>query len=83
MCIRTDFISLYPTDGSKPKKLDGASAEEIAALPAIIMITTTEIGTDGANKVYEVPGLTIGTAPEFLQKILEAAKKPQGSEDAK
>lgn len=79
VCIHIDYSAIHPTDGSKPKNDDGASAEEIAALPAYIEITTTEMDSDGRNKQYQVSGLTNGTAPAFLEKILEAAQKLESS----
>lgn len=82
-CIQTDPEALYPNDGSKIKNHDGDSAEELAALRAIISITTTEMDADGRNKTYQISGLTNGTAPEFLQKIIEAAKKLEGPEGVK
>ena len=70
--IVSDFGAFYPDDGKPPKSFDGASEEEIANAPAIIEIITTELNHDGGSKKYEIHGLTHGTAPAFLQRLLDA-----------
>ena len=72
--IETDSSAMRPADGSKPKNFDGASVEEIAALPVYVQITTTELSDEGANKRYHLPGFRYDNAPAFLQQIIEAVK---------
>lgn len=75
--IRPDPSSLYPPDGGE-KVYHNASAEEIAKLPVVIDVATTELAARSAseNKTYIITGLTNATAPAALEKILNAAKVP-------
>ena len=72
--IVSDFGAFYPDDGTPPKSFVGASEEEVANAPAIIEIITMELSHDGGGKKYEIHGLTHGTAPAFLQKLLDVLR---------
>lgn len=72
MCIETDIYAADQLNGGKDKKFHEATAEEIQAAPALIVITTTEVQGGGNFKYYCVRGLTHATAPAMLEKMLEA-----------
>ena len=55
------------------KNYHDATPEELQALPARIMITTSELRGGGDSKTYWVRGLTFATAPTLLEEILTAA----------
>lgn len=69
--IESDFGALNP-GGRPPKNFDEATEEQIAELPAVVEIVTNELQHDGGSKRYQIHGLTHGSAPGFLQKILAA-----------
>lgn len=75
--IQPDPSSLYPPSGGERVYHD-ASAEEIAKLPVVLNVTTTELDSANAsqNKTHMIRGLTNATAPAALEKILNAAKVP-------
>ncbi len=77
--VWTDHGMIPSTDESKRYE----AQEEIQKLPAVIHVTTDELGTSGENKQYEICGLTHETAPAMLEKILEALgglKSAEGAE---
>lgn len=77
--ITTDDHLLSKEDSSKRFQ----SPEEIQQLPAVIRITTDELGPGGENSRYEITGLTHATAPAMLEKILGAASKSKSHEAPK
>ena len=71
-CIETDFSQVDQPGSPDEKKFNDASEDEIQKVPAMILITTSELAGDGAFKEYVIRGLTHATAPAMLEKILEA-----------
>lgn len=73
------------TDRSKlsSEDLKDITPEKIENLPATIYIVTDERDTSGANKTYQVAGLTNATAPAMLEKLLNAAGDPTATTPVK
>lgn len=72
--ISVDRISTQDLEVYKTKRFD---SPEIQQLPAIITITTDGLMADGANMGYQITGLTHGTAPAMLEKILGATSNAE------
>lgn len=51
-------------------RFDKLTLEEIQKIPARISIVTSDRRSDGGATYWELPGLTHGTAPAMMEKIL-------------
>lgn len=71
--ITVDTWAKIPKN-SDDKPLLNLTPEALQKFPSSIVITTDERSDGGANKRYYIHGLTHGSAPALLDKILESIK---------